>query len=136
MHTLSLISMSKDAHCTSEWIASSVNTNPVIIRNVLGKLKRAGLVKVRAGAGGAYLIKELEEISLLDIYRAVEVVEEGELFHFHDAPNPECPVGANIETVLNIILLRAQDAMEKVLKEVRLSDLVSGLAAEAQKKTN
>ncbi|MFC7680373.1 Rrf2 family transcriptional regulator [Paenibacillus sp. GCM10028914] len=136
VHTLSLISMSKDAHCTSEWIAGSVNTNPVIIRNVLGKLKRAGLVKVRAGAGGAYLIKELEEISLLDIYRAVEVVEEGELFHFHDAPNPECPVGANIETVLNIILLRAQDAMEKVLKEVRLSDLVSGLAAEAQKKTN
>lgn len=136
VHSLSLIHMSRDAHCTSEWIAGSVNTNPVVIRNVLGKLKRAGLVNVRAGAGGAYLIREPEDISLLDIYRAVEVVEEGELFHFHDAPNPQCPVGANIETVLNIILIRAQDAMENVLKEVRLSDLVQGLTSEIQKAAN
>ncbi|MGD8191755.1 Rrf2 family transcriptional regulator [Brevibacillus ginsengisoli] len=128
VHILSLLSMSKDAHCTSEWIAGSVNTNPVIIRNVLGRLKKAGLVNVRPGTGGAYLIKELEEINLLDIYRAVDVVEKDNLFHFHDSPNPDCPIGANIQIVLNVILKQSQKAMEKVLENVTLKDLVTDLA--------
>jgi DNA-binding IscR family transcriptional regulator len=126
VHVMSLLSISKDAHCTSEWIARSVNTNPVIIRNVLGKLKRAGLAQVRSGTGGAYLVREAEDISLLDIFHAVDVVEEGQLFHFHAAPNPECPVGANIEFVLNVILRRAQGAMEAIFAEIPLSELVEG----------
>jgi Rrf2 family protein len=128
VHILSLLALGQSAHCTSEWIAGSVNTNPVVIRRIIGKLKKAGLVDVRPGTGGAYLVKDIEEITLLDIYRAVEVVEEGELFQFHERPNPHCPVGANIQAVLEIILLRAQTAMEKVLEELRLKDLVANLA--------
>lgn len=128
VHILSLISMNRHEHCTSEWIAGSVNTNPVIIRRVTGLLKKAGLVDVRSGTGGAYLRRELEEITLLDVYRAVGVVEEGELFHFHEAPNPNCPVGLNIQSVLEIILLQAQAAMEQILAAVTLEKLVSDLA--------
>lgn len=133
VHILSLLSIAKDAHCTSEFIAGSVNTNPVIIRRTLGQLKKVGLVNVRAGTGGAYLLKELDEITLLNIYRAVEVVEEGQLFHFHEEPNPQCPVGAHIQAVLQIVLRRAQDAMEKILADITMQELVTELTLEIKK---
>lgn len=127
VHILSLLSINSTEHCTSEWIAGSVNTNPVIIRRVLGQLKKAGLVHVRSGTGGASLAKDLEQITLLDVYRAVEVVEEGHLFHIHEQPNPQCPVGANIQFVLELILTRAQSAMEDILDGVTMSQLVTDL---------
>ncbi|MEH7451014.1 MULTISPECIES: Rrf2 family transcriptional regulator [Bacillaceae] len=128
VHILSLVTIENSALCTSEWIAGSVNTNPVVIRRVMGKLKNAGLIQVRRGTGGASLHKPLNEITLLDVYRAVEVVEEGELFQFHEKPNPNCPVGANIQAVLELILNRAQEAMEKILDEITMEELVTVLS--------
>ncbi|MBJ6362823.1 Rrf2 family transcriptional regulator [Paenibacillus sp. GCM10012307] len=128
VHILSLLATAKDAHCTSEWIADSVGTNPVIIRKIIGQLKKAGFVGVRAGTGGAFLLIGLEQITLLDIYRAVEVVEEGELFHIHEQPNPDCPVGANIQAVLELIVRRAQNAMEAILADIPMAEFVSGLS--------
>jgi len=127
VHILSLVAIESNELCTSEWIAESVNTNPVVIRRVIGKLRNAGLIQVRRGLGGATLQKPLKDITLLDVYRAVEVVEEGELFQFHEKPNPNCPVGANIEAVLELILLRAQEAMESVLHEITMEELISVL---------
>lgn len=127
VHILSLVAIESNELCTSEWIAESVNTNPVVIRRIIGKLRNAGLIQVRQGLGGATLQKPLKEITLLDVYRAVEVVEKGELFQFHEKPNPNCPVGANIEAVLELILLRAQEAMESVLHEITMEELVSVL---------
>ncbi|MFC4076495.1 Rrf2 family transcriptional regulator [Salinithrix halophila] len=132
VHILSLLEVGKSFHCTSEWIAGSVNTNPVIIRRVIGKLKKAGLVDVPPGTGGAYLLKDLNAITLLDVYRAVEVVEEGELFTFHGHPNPECPVGANIQIVLDVVLKNAQAAMEQVLAQITMKQLVTDLVREIE----
>ncbi len=128
VHILSLVTIENSTLCTSEWISESVNTNPVVIRRVMGKLKNAGLIQVRRGTGGASLLKPLKEISLLDVYHAVEVVEEGELFQFHENPNPNCPVGANIQAVLELILNRAQEAMERILDEVTMEELITVLA--------
>jgi Rrf2 family protein len=134
VHILSLLAIAKDAHGTSEWIAGSVKTNPVIIRRILGQLKKAGLVNVRAGTGGAFLLKDLNDVNLLDVYRAVEVVEEGQLFHIHEEPNPDCPIGANIQVVLQLILNRAQDAMEKILSDITMEELVTVLAEQINNK--
>ncbi|WP_256759405.1 Rrf2 family transcriptional regulator [Cohnella sp. WQ 127256] len=134
VHILSLLAISPSAHGTSDWIAGSVGTNPVIIRRVLGQLKKAGLVTVRAGSGGAFLLKGLDEIHLLDVYRAVDVVEEGQLFHIHGEPNPQCPVGANIEAVLQLLLSRAQEAMESVLADITMEELVSVLSKQIKTK--
>ncbi len=113
IHVLSLILLNQNIVSTFEWIAESVNTNPVVIRRVLGKLKKAGLVDIRRVPAGATLVRNLEDITLLDVYRAaVEVVEDGELFQMHENPNPNCPVGANIQDVLELILVQVQDAME------------------------
>lgn len=127
VHILSLLAVNPTSHNTSEWIAGSVNTNPVIIRTVLGKLKKAGLVSVRSGVGGAYLTKELKDITLFDIYQAVEVVPEENLFHLHEQPNPQCPVGANIQGVLQLVLLQAQSALEEVLAKVTMEQLAADL---------
>lgn len=128
VHILSLISIDKNNLCTSEWIAGSVNTNPVVIRRIIGMLKKSGLVSVTSGTGGASLNKSLGEITLLDVYRAVDVVDEGELFQFQESPNPNCPIGSNIQGVLELILLRAQEAMEKVLADVTMEELVVTLS--------
>ncbi|RTE09971.1 Rrf2 family transcriptional regulator [Paenibacillus whitsoniae] len=134
VHILSLLAIHPTEHHTSEWIAGSVGTNPVIIRKVLGYLKKAGLVNVRAGSGGATLARSLEEVTLLDVFHAVDVVEEGKLFHLHEQPNPACEVGANIEQVLRLLLVKAQSAMEGVLREITMKELVEVLAQEIKAK--
>lgn len=124
VHILCLLGMNRGEHQTSEWIAGSVNTNPVVIRRLIGMLKKANMVQVRAGTGGATLMKEPSDITLLDVYQAVEVVGEGELFHMHENPNPECLIGANIQNVLEGVLGRAQIAMERVLAGITIEMLI------------
>ncbi|NEW05190.1 Rrf2 family transcriptional regulator [Paenibacillus sp. SYP-B3998] len=128
VHILSLIDMENGENCTSEMIAGSININPVIVRKVSGMLKKAGLIHIRLGVGGAALAKPPQEITLLDVYRAVEVAEETELFHFHEHPNPNCPVGNNIQSVLQLKLQQAQAALERELAEVTLSEIDHDLA--------
>lgn len=107
---------------TSNFLAESVNVNPVIIRQILGQLKEAGLVKVEAGVGGASLIKDADTITLLDIFRAVEKAEEA-LFHFHKNPNPKCPVGRVVHSVMDDKLKSIQDAMENSMKSITLQSI-------------
>lgn len=115
----------KEYKITSEFLASSINANPVIIRKLLQQLKSAGLINVQRGSGGASIAKPTEEITLYDIYAAVECVENGELFHFHENPNPQCPVGKNIHTVLDGRLKQIQDAMENEMKAVTIADIIA-----------
>ena len=109
---------------TSEFLASSVHVNPVIIRKILSQLKAAGIVEVQRGSGGASIVGKLEEISFLDIYRAVECVEKEGLFHFHESPNPLFPVGRNIHQVLDGRLIQVQNALERELEKMTLADVV------------
>lgn len=113
---------------TSEFIAGSVNVNPVVIRQTLQKLKAAGLVQVERGVGGAHLTKPASAITLLDVFNAVESVD-GALFSFHDAPNPNCPVGRAIEPVLMRELDQAQEALEASLASSTLADLLAEVQA-------
>ena len=114
----------KEQKVTSELLASSANVNPVVIRRLLQELQIAGLVRVKRGSGGAEIDRPLEQITLLDVYRAVECVEDGQLFHFHEDPNVLCPVGRNIHGILDQKLEAVQAAMEAELKKTTLNDLV------------
>ncbi len=128
IHILALIEINKNGISTSEFLAASVNTNPVVIRKIIGMLKNAGLVKARPGIAGAELAKELSDITLFDVYKAVNVVQEKELFTVHDNPNPECPVGRNIQKTIGPLFTSAQLAMEKVLKSLTLEDVVKDIS--------
>jgi len=125
IHVLICIEMFKnDRKVTSDFLASSVNANPVVIRRLLQQLKAAGIVHVIRGSGGAEEAKSIEKITLLDLYHAVECVEDGTLFHFHENPNNLCPVGRNIHTILDTRLERIQEAMEKEMRSVTIADIM------------
>ncbi|KOS64102.1 Rrf2 family transcriptional regulator [Lysinibacillus sp. FJAT-14222] len=132
VHILSIIKQNPSTICTSEFMAESVNTNPVVIRKILSYLKKAGIVQVRRGTGGASLVKDLHSITLLEVFRSVEVVEEDKLFHLHENPNSDCPIGANIQAVLELILVQAQEAMEQVLANITMEQVITSLVHEIQ----
>ena len=115
----------KNHKITSEFLAESVNVNPVVVRRLLGQLKAAGLIQVQRGSGGASVAKPLEEITFFDVYRAVECIEKGELFHFHENPSAQCPVGRNIHHILDDKLQRIQDAMEQEMKKITIADVMA-----------
>ena len=117
----------EDYKITSDFLASSINVNPVIIRRILSQLKDAGLIEVKRGTGGAAVIKPLEEITFLEVNRAVECIEEKTLFHFNENPDPNCPVGRNIHNILDEKLLRVQEAMERELQSITMADVMEDM---------
>src|SRR5713226_5719206 len=91
VHILSLMAWSDDEPLKSEQVAESVNTNPVVIRRMLCDLAQNKLVVSQMGSmGGSRLARKPEEITLLDVCRAVE---SGSVFSLHrQHPNRRCPV--------------------------------------------
>ena len=128
LHIFTCVETFKDDYkVTSDFLASSINTNPVIIRKILSQLKNAGLITVARGTGGIAPTRPISEITFYDVYQAIEPVENGDLFHFHEAPNPDCPVGRNIHSLLDDKLKAIQDAMEAEMKKYTVADLDTGL---------
>ena len=114
----------------SDKLATSVNTNPVVIRRLLSQLRKAGLVKTRKGAtGGAALCAAPETIALDAVYRAVEPIAS---FGGHrHLPDQRCPVGAGIERVLDEVFSSAQAALESELARRTLGDVLDAMAEAA-----
>lgn len=130
IHILTLIELNnlKDIPNTSENLALSVNTNPVVVRRMIAMLKKAKLVEVKAGVGGAFLKRKPTEITWLDIYNAVKANEDFILFNKHENPNQSCYVGAYIHEVLENPLYIAQKAMEDKLSAFTLMDAILPIA--------
>lgn len=112
---------------TSRFLSGSIQANPVIIRNILLQLKAAGFVQIPRGRGSITLLKSSNEISLLDVYKSIEPLEQDKLFSFHKNPNPQCPVGRNVHNILDWRLLSVQQAMENKLESMKLSDILTDL---------
>ena len=115
---------------TSEFLAGSIHVHPVVVRRLLLMLKTAGIIEVRRGRGGSHLARSPEEITLYDIYRATELLDDGKLFHFHEHPNPACPVGRNIHNILDGHLAAIQRAMEREMQQTTLADVIQEARAE------
>lgn len=116
----------KDTKVTSDFIASSVGINPVIVRRMFAKLKDANLIEVNAGTGGVKIIPKKKEISLYDIYVAAGC-KKNDIFNFHENPNLQCPVGKNIHKVLDPYIKDATKALENELKKTTFSELCKEL---------
>lgn len=126
LHIFTCVDTFKDDYkITSDFLAGSINTNPVIIRKILTQLKNAGLITVARGTGGIMPTRPLEKITFYDVYEAIEPIENGELFNFHTNPNPKCPVGRNIHALLDDKLKAIQLAMENEMKRYTIDDLKS-----------
>lgn len=128
LHIFTCMDTFKDDYkITSDFLAGSINTNPVIIRKILTQLKNAGLITVARGTGGISPTRPLKEITFYDVYEAIEPVENGDLFNFHASPNLKCPVGRNIHALLDDKLKGIQIAMENEMKKYTIDDLRSGI---------
>ncbi|MBQ4402430.1 MAG: Rrf2 family transcriptional regulator [Synergistaceae bacterium] len=112
---------------TSDFIASSVGVNPVMIRQIILQLKAAGIVEVSRGKGGIVLSRPLEDVTLYDIYEAVESVK-GRLFRFHENPNPDCPVGKKIHSALDETLDEIQAVLEEKMRSITARDISSKIS--------
>ena len=115
----------KDEPATSESLAGSIGAHPVVIRRILGQLRRAGLITVARGReGGAHIVRPLADITLADVFRAVESIGDDTLFSFHENPNPACPVGRSIHNILDGHLAAIQRAMEREMQQTTLADVM------------
>ena len=122
VHILAYLAYRQGVAVPSAEIASSVDTNPVVIRRLLAAFVKARIVSAQKGAAGGFaLARPPADISLRDIYHAVEPCPTHGMAHF--APNTKCPVGAKIESILHTSFVKAQAAMEAELALVTLAHI-------------
>lgn len=121
IHALTLLASSKDP-LTSEMIASSVDTNPVVIRRMMASLREYGLVKSKPGAhGGWRLMREPQQIGLSEVYQCLS---EDDVLSIHSHPNKDCPIGGKIKGVLHKVFGEAQVGLEKALGTHTIADIL------------
>jgi len=132
LHVLTLLASSPKRALTSEYIAGSVNTNPVVVRRLLGFLRRVGMVASQPGSGGGWeLSANPEKLTLRDVRRAIE---EGSPFSMHSQqPNPRCPVGKNIQQALSPIYEEAERTLEKELAHTTIASLLRSVEKRAER---
>lgn len=107
----------------SEYMAYSVNTNPVVIRRIIGELKKAGLVDAKTGPnGGAFIAKDPSRITLADIYKALK--DEGDIFNVAECKaNHSCVIGRGIKPAFMNLVEDAEKALLDVLAKKTIKDL-------------
>jgi Rrf2 family protein len=125
VHALALIAWQQDECRSSREIASSVATNPVVIRRLLAQLARAGIVASSHGAkGGFRLARPAARVTLLDVYRAVE---EGGFFALPEKGDAKCPVACRMKEILDGVFARVESKVVPELKRATLADVVRRL---------
>lgn len=121
IHILSVIALMEAEPVTSEYIASSINTNPALVRRLMSRLKKAKLINSSTKLGVTGLTRKEEDISVFDVFLAVE--DQRDLFSIHGDTNPNCPVGAKIEGTLRNLYSNIQTATEEKLSALTLADI-------------
>ncbi len=122
IHLLIFLCLGNGERMTSARIAESVKTNPAYIRQLMSLLKKGGLISSDRGQANAALTRDAEQITMLDIYRAVE--GEKPLLHQDIHTNPECGVGINIQLSIGDFYREVQDAAERKMQEITLRDII------------
>jgi DNA-binding IscR family transcriptional regulator len=126
VHIMLMVYLLQDEYkLTSEVIARSLAIDPTIVRRLMSRLKKAGLLMIPPKKGGATSVRPLEAVTLWDLYSAVE--EEKPLFAFHSCENGRCPIAKNMHAVLDTHLEDAQNAMKRELERVTLELLYRDL---------
>ncbi len=111
---------------TSEFLAGSLQVNPVIVRQILVGLNDAGITKITDRSKGIEIVKDISKISMYDVYMAVDC-DKKSMFGFHSNPNEKCPVGRNIHSLLDSRFDKLQEEFENSMKQYKMSDITCDL---------
>ena len=122
LHILVLLSLVTDQRLTSARIAESVKTNPAYIRQLMSALKAAGIISNTQGQANASLLRSPDEITMLDVYHAVEGNKP--LLHLDVDTNPECGVGINIQLAIADFYRDVQQVAEQKMNEITLQNII------------
>ncbi len=124
IHILSLLSMEEGL--SSEYIASSININAVLVRKELSRLRKANLIETKEGKnGGSSLACSPKKITLADVYKATY---EKPLFnHSKNEPNPRCPMGKKIGEIMDEVNEEAEAALLRKLGSISIEKFTSQL---------
>ncbi|MBD8085311.1 Rrf2 family transcriptional regulator [Limosilactobacillus urinaemulieris] len=117
---------------SSEHIAASIETSPVVVRRLMGKLRSAGLLKTVHGSADPKLMREPKDISLYDVFLAVE--DEQHLFAIDPKTNPDCIVGGNIQATLSNFYNQAEMAAKAKLATISLQDVLNSILVKQSEK--
>lgn len=109
---------------TSPLLAQSTGCNPVVIRNILSALKKAGLITVVRGAGGAKLCRAPSEITLYQIYSALEPNGLSSMIRIHACAGRPCPIAQNIHSVLQAPYRKIEDAVRQTMESITLESMI------------
>ena len=128
VHVLAVLAYKEGDHVTSILLASSVNTNPVIIRRLLLTLQRARLIETRKGTGvGSRLSRSAESITLAEVFQAVE--EDEPFVMPRKKPNRACPIGNSIQIAIGNVFTSARRALEQDLAKTSVADILARVNA-------
>ncbi len=122
VHIMAFIAIHQEYDLSSTVIADSIQTNPAFVRQIMMKLKKAGLMSSVNGHAKPSLAKPTEKITLLDIYKAVEGSKP--LLHLDTHTNPDCGVGVNIQLALQDYYNEIQKGTEKHMSSISLQDII------------
>ncbi|GEO74496.1 transcriptional regulator [Levilactobacillus namurensis] len=134
VHILAYVEIYRDGDLSSQAIAASVESNPALVRRLMGALRQAGLLATQRGSAQPHLLRDPATMSLLDIYRAVE--PDGDLLHVDDRTNPQCIVGGNIQETLRGAYQQVQRAAENQMAQITLAELISEIQVRERKRAN
>lgn len=131
VHCLIFIHESKGiAKVTSTLLSESTGCNPVIIRNIISALKKAGIITVARGTGGAQLCKAPSDITLYMIYSALEPKGLSSLIGIHPCEGRKCPVAQNIRNVLRKPYQKIEDSIRQTMESITLESIIEDFHAQ------
>lgn len=122
LHLIAFICLADSGSLSSSIIAESIQTNPAYVRQLMSLLKKAGLLYNTQGQANPALTRPPEEITMLDVYHAVE--GEKPLLHLDTHTNPHCGVGIQIQLVISDFYNEVQFAAEQKMKEITIQDIL------------
>lgn len=125
LHCLVFIAEYEDkVKVTSELLAKSTGCNSAAIRSILISLQKAKIISVMRGIGGAYLVREPEDLTVWEVYHAIEPEGLEHFIGFHPHPSDQCPVGRRIEAVLKMPYTEIGAAVQEAMEGITLQQLL------------
>jgi DNA-binding IscR family transcriptional regulator len=133
VHILCLLATMPEERVTSEFLAMSIGTNPVVIRRLMANLREAGLVTAKRAGGGGWMLERPAKLITLDLVRQAVTKDEALRMHKNE-PHPACVVGKGVRRVLGGVYERADAAVDRELNGITVAGILSSVLAEKKTK--
>lgn len=125
IHILAYLIIYKDADLSSKAIASSIEANASVVRNLMSDLRKAGLIRTQTGTAAPTLSFAPNQITLLQVYQAIHM--DHNLLHIDPKTNPQCIVGGNIQDTLNKYYTDIEESAFHRMNEITIQDITNDI---------